>query len=81
LNETKKKKNSTLYYLLDRAPYNFLYIFHPNICIRIGHPFWKLAELQRKQDFQIVLENIALTGGLLLAATASQYKSNKDSIK
>ncbi|MGK9155859.1 DoxX family protein [Acinetobacter radioresistens] len=41
------------------------------LCIPIGHPFWKLAEPERIQDLQIVLEHIALTGGLLLAAIAS----------
>ncbi len=34
--------------------------------------FWKLAEPQRTQDFQIVLEHIALSGGLLLAAIATK---------
>lgn len=42
------------------------------LCIPIGHPFWKLAEPQRTQDFQIVLEHIALSGGLLLAAIATK---------
>ncbi|WP_336004790.1 DoxX family protein [Acinetobacter pittii] len=42
------------------------------LCIPVGHPFWELAEPQRTQDFQIVLEHIALTGGLLLAAIATQ---------
>jgi len=42
------------------------------LCIPIGHPFWKLAEPARTQDMQIVLEHIALTGGLLLAAIASK---------
>lgn len=42
------------------------------LCIPIGHPFWKLAEPQRTQDFQIVLEHIALSGGLLLAVIATK---------
>ncbi|MCU4423655.1 DoxX family protein [Acinetobacter sp. IK31] len=42
------------------------------LCIPVGHPFWELAEPQRTQDFQIVLEHIALTGGLLLAAIATK---------
>lgn len=42
------------------------------LCIPIGHPFWKLAEPERTKDFQIVLEHLALTGGLLLAAIVSK---------
>ncbi|WP_038345091.1 DoxX family protein [Acinetobacter sp. A47] len=42
------------------------------LCIPVGHPFWKLAEPARTHDLQIVLEHIALTGGLLLAAIVSR---------
>ncbi|WP_226634762.1 DoxX family protein [Novosphingobium profundi] len=42
------------------------------LCIPLGHPFWLYAEPRRTVDFQIALEHIALTGGLLLAAVASQ---------
>lgn len=42
------------------------------LCIPVGHPFWTFDEPRRTHEFQIALEHIALTGGLLLAAIASR---------
>ncbi len=41
------------------------------LCIPIAHPFWKLTGEEKSKDFQIVLEHIALVGGLILAAVAT----------
>ncbi|MCW2389610.1 transmembrane protein [Sphingobium sp. B11D3B] len=41
------------------------------LCIPVAHAFWLHDEPRRTLDFQIALEHIALTGGLLLAAIMS----------
>jgi transmembrane protein len=41
------------------------------LSIPLGHPFWTYEGPRRMQEFQIALEHIAVTGGMLLAAILS----------
>lgn len=45
------------------------------LSIPLGHPFWKFSEPQRTTEFYIVLEHIALVGGMALAAIASRRRA------
>lgn len=42
------------------------------LTIPVGHPFWAFGEPRRTEELHIVMEHLAVVGGLILAAIASR---------